>query len=496
MVNGYQTLMQAYFKDYPFVESNIQSFNDFVEKSLQLLVDEVGDIVPTIVPQEVESFVIKLKKIWIDKPSIIEADGSKRDVYPCEARLRALTYSSPIYLEVSAYIDDVQRESFVTMIGKLPIMLKSKYCHLHGLKREELIFRGEDPDEAGGYFIINGNERVLITVEDLASNKFFIEKKDIGPSEYVAKVFSEMGSYRIPHTIEQMKDGIFYLTFTRFRRVPLVPVLKALGLIKDQEIVKMICGDKAYDSVFINLYDAAELKSEGDALEYLAKRIGVTQPREVKLEKGGEQLDKYLLPHLGTDSKYRLNKAYNLCKMVRRFLQVSEEGLPLPDKDHYTNKRLKLSGDLLEDLIRTNLRSLVQDVLYNFQRLVKRGKFQSIKIIIRDELLSSNIKSALATGGWTGGRKGISQNMDRTNHLATYSHLQRVVSLLTSTQENFEARALHPTHFGRLCPIETPEGTSIGLRKNMALLCNVSRGDIQEDKVKKALENLGLKVMG
>jgi len=166
MVNGYQTLMQAYFKDYPFVESNIQSFNDFVEKSLQLLVDEVGDIVPTIVPQEVESFVIKLKKIWIDKPSIIEADGSKRDVYPCEARLRALTYSSPIYLEVSAYIDDVQRESFVTMIGKLPIMLKSKYCHLHGLKREELIFRGEDPDEAGGYFIINGNERVLITVEN------------------------------------------------------------------------------------------------------------------------------------------------------------------------------------------------------------------------------------------------------------------------------------------------------------------------------------------
>ena len=138
----------------------------------------------------------------------------------------------------------------------------------------------------------------------------------------------------------------------------------------------------------------------------------------------------------------------------------------------------------------------MQDVLYNFQRLVKRGKFQSIKIIIRDELLSSNIKSALATGGWTGGRKGISQNMDRTNHLATYSHLQRVVSLLTSTQENFEARALHPTHFGRLCPIETPEGTSIGLRKNMALLCNVSRVDIQEDKVKKALENLGLKVMG
>ena len=441
-----------------------------------------------------ESFVIKLKKIWIEKPSIIEADGSKRDIYPCEARLRSLTYSAPIYLEVSAYVDDIQRENFTAMIGKLPIMIRSKYCHLYGLKREELIQKGEDPNEAGGYFIINGNERVLITVEDLASNRIFIEKKEVGPSAYVCKVFSEMGSYRIPHTIEQMKDGLFYLTFTRFRRVPVIPVIKSLGLVKDSDIVKMISGDSEYDSVMINIYDSAELKTEDEALEHLAKKIGITQLKEVKFEKTREQLDKYLLPHLGTLPKDRMVKAYNLCKMVRKFLKASEDELPLPDKDHYMNKRLKLAGDLLEDLMRANLRSLVQDIMYNFQRLVKRGKFQSIKIIIRDELLSSNIKSALATGSWTGGRKGISQNMDRTNYLAAYSHLQRVNSLLTSTQENFEARALHPTHYGRLCPIETPEGTSIGLRKNMAITCGVTKGDAAEDKIRKALENCGVKL--
>ena len=493
MVEHYREILQAYFKEYPFVEANIQSFNDFVEKQLQKLADEIGDIVPTIIPQEVESFVIKFKKIWVEKPSIIEADGSKREIFPSEARLRSLTYAASMYLEVSAYVDDVQKESFTAMIGKLPIMLRSKYCNLHGLKREELIAKGEDPNETGGYFIINGNERVLVTVEDLASNKLFIERKDVGPSEYVAKLFSEMGSYRIPHTFEHMKDGLFYLTFTRFKRVPMIPVIKALGLVKDQEIVKCICGDESYDSVFINLYDAAELKTEEDALEYLAKKIGVAQSREIKLERGREQLDKYLLPHLGMNPKDRIVKAYNLCKMIRKLLLVIEEGKPLPDKDHYMNKRLKLSGDLLEDLMRTNLRSLVQDIMYNFQRLVKRGKFQSIKIIIRDELLSSNIKSSLATGSWTGGRKGISQNIDRTNMLASYSHLQRVVSLLTSTQENFAARALHPTHFGRLCAIETPEGTPIGLRKNLALLANVAKGDFQEDKLKKSLENYGMK---
>lgn len=496
MVNGYKELIQEYFREYPLNFANIESFNDFLDKGMQKIADEIGDIVPTIIPHEVESFVIKLKKIWVEKPGITEADGSRRDIYPSEARLRNLTYSAPIYLEVSAYIDDVQRESFTTMIGKMPIMLKSKYCHLYGLKRDELIKHGEDPEDQGGYFIINGNERVLITVEDLASNRVFIEQKNIGPSEMTVRVFSEMGGYRIPHTIEQMKDGIFYLSFTRFRRIPIISVIKALGFTKDQDIMKLIAEDKTYDSLIINLYDAASLKSEDDALEYLAKKIGITQLKEVKFEKTREQLDKYLLPHLGSTETARLTKAYNLCKMVRKLILASEEGKPLLDKDHYMNKKLKLSGDLLEDLIRTNMKNLVQDIMYNFQRLVKRGKFQSIKIIIRDELLTSNIKSALATGSWPGGRKGISQNVDRTNTLSLSSHLSRVASLLTSTQENFAARALHPTHWGRLCPIETPEGTSIGLRKNMAIMCTVSKGGIEEEKLKKTLENCGVNLVG
>ena len=493
MVKNYRELIAAYFRDHDLSNASIESYNHFVEKSMQEIIDNIGDIVPTIIPQEVESFVIKLKKVWVEKPSIIEADGSKRDVYPAECRLRNLTYSAPIYMEVSAYVDDVQRESFTCMVGKLPVMLKSKMCHLNTLKREDLINKGEDPEDLGGYFLINGNERVLITVEDLASNKLFFENMSTGVSAIVAKLFSEAGSFRIPHSIEQMSDGVFYLTFTRFRRVPLFAMIKALGLTKDKEIVNLVCGNDDYDSVFINLYNVTELKTDEDALEFLAKKIGVTQTREIKIERCREQLDKYLLPHLGTDEKDRLTKAYNLCKYVRKFLKIAEDGCRMPDKDHYMNKRLKLSGDLLNDLFRTNMRSLVQDIMYNFQRLVKRGKFHSIRIIIRDELLTSNLKSALATGSWVGGRKGISQNMDRTNILSTSSHLQRVVSLLTSTQENFAARALHSTHWGRLCPIETPEGTPIGLRKNLALMCNVSHAAVTEDKLKKALEGSGVK---
>jgi len=495
MVNQYRDLIKAYFKEFPFADVNIKSFDEFLDRGLQKIIDDVGDIIPTIIPQEVESFAIRLKKIWVEKPSITEADGSKRPITPFEARLRNLTYSAPIFLEVSAYVDDVQRESFTSLIGKIPIMTKSKYCHLNGLKKEELINIGEDPNDPGGYFIVNGNERVMITVEDLASNRLFIEKKGVGPSEYVGRLFSEMGTYRIPHIIEQMKDGIFYITFTKFKRVPLIAVIKALGLFKDQDLLHAINGNKVYDSVVVNLYDAAELKTQEDVLEFLARKAGIPQTREIKIEKCSEQLDKYLLPHLGMTPKERLTKAYNLCKILKRFILYTEENLPLPDKDHYENKRLKLSGDLLDSLFRTNIKSLVQDILYNFQRLVKRGKFHTIKIIIRDELLTSSIKSALATGSWSSGRKGISQNLDRTNALATQSHIDRIASLLTSTQENFEARALHSTHWGKICPIETPEGTPIGLRKNRAILCSVSQGEVQEEKLKKTLESIGLKLV-
>ena len=253
--------------------------------------------------------------------------------------------------------------------------------------------------------------------------------------------------------------------------------------------------EKEYDDVYINLYNSAETKTSDDAIEFIAKKIGLTQPREIKIEKTTEQLDHYLLPHIGITSKERINKAYHLCKLTKKFLQVSIDKKANTDKDHYKNKKLKLPGDLLADLFRVNMRVLVNDILYNFQRLVKRGKFQSVKIIIRDKLLTSRLKSAIATGAWVGGRRGISQNIARVNYLDTMSHLGRVVSLLSATQENFEAREIHSTHWGRLCPIETPEGTPIGLRKNQAMLCQVTQEEVPEEKLKRSLENLGVRLV-
>lgn len=493
MVKGYQTLIKKYFQEHSIVEANIKSFDRFMEKEMQNIINETEEIIPTIIPPEVEDFKIKLNRIWATKPQIIEADGSTRDIYPMEARLRKLTYSSPLHLDVSAHIDGVQRDSFTAQIGKIPVMVRSKFCHLHGLSAEERIAEGEDPQDMGGYFVLNGNERVLITVEDLAANRLVVEPK-VGPSKYVGKIFSQYGSYRIPHSIEMLKDGILYLSFTRFKRIPIVNVIKVLGMTKDKDIVEAVTdnGDHAFDELALNLYTSADIKTVDTAMERLSKQFGITVP-EQRDERINEVLDRYLLPHVGTTSDSRYVKAHMLCRLLRKYLLSVNGTLPREDKDHYLNKRLKLSGDLLADLFRVNIRALVQDMLYNFQRLVKRGKFHSIKIIIRDNLLTSRIQSAMATGSWVGGRKGISQNLDKTNFIASISHTQRVVSLLSATQENFAARALHPTQWGRLGPVETPEGTPIGLRKNMAMLCDITSDTHSPDKIKKVLEIYGLK---
>ena len=490
-----EILLKKYFEEESLVQEDIESFNNFVEVGLQQIVDENKKIEPTIIPHDVNSFVIKLDKVSVGKPEITEADGSVRPVLPVEARIRKLTYAAPIYLTVSAHIDGVQRESFKAQIGNLPIMLKSNKCYLKGMSRDELIKSGEDPDDPGGYFIINGTEKVIVKIEDLASNVFMVTKASTGPSKYVGKIFSENGAFKIPHTLEKFKDGMFYLTFTRVHRIPAVLVLKALGLVKEQDIMSFVSSEEQFDELMVNLYEFADIKTQEDALDYIAKKIGITQTREMRILSMKDILNKYFLPHIGSSESDMKLKAYNLCKMLKKFILVSQGRIPPDDKDHYMNKRLRLSGDLLAELFRTNMRILINDMLYNFERIVKRGKLPSLSVIIRDKLLTQRTYSAMATGNWVGARKGVAQRIMHWNFIETSSHLQRVVSLLSSAQENLEARELHPTHLGRLGPIETPEGTSIGLKKNLAMLAKATIKESNEKEIIKKLKNLGLKTV-
>ena len=158
-------IVKNYLKNQSLVESNVASFNDFIDYRMQEIVNETNESI------ENEDFEIILGKIEVGKPRIIEADGSSSLVTPNESRLRDLTYSAPITVELTIKKDG-QTDSEIVEIGKIPIMIKSKACNTFGMSNEELISNYNDPKDPGGYFIIKGNERVMIMAEDLAENQF------------------------------------------------------------------------------------------------------------------------------------------------------------------------------------------------------------------------------------------------------------------------------------------------------------------------------------
>ncbi len=475
-------IVKKYLEEHSLVESNIISFNNFIEKRMQEIVNEIAETINN------EDFEITLGKIGLGKPKVIEADGSSSLITPHEAKLRSLTYAAPVTMELTVKKDD-QVDSETVEIGKIPIMVRSKVCNTNGMSREQLIETYHDPLDPGGYFIIKGNERVMVMAEDLAENQPFIETNS--KDELTLKLFSSKGTYRIPVLISESKEGIIEVSFSKFKDIPAVIILKSLGLIKESEIAKYI--GKETDSVIVNLYEFANIATKEDAMLYISEKTNLQGTKKEILDRVKQRIDSYLFPHIGQKKEDRLKKAITLCKLIKQFLIAKENPELRTDKDHYANKRVRLSGDLLATLFRVNLGILIRDVQYSLQKSAKRKKFFSIKIIAKSTLFSHRIESAIATGSWTGERSGITQNMDKTNYLAIISQLQRVSSMLPSDQENFAARTLHPTHYGRFCPIETPEGTEIGLRKNLAILSQVStRTDLDEEKFLKDLAVHGL----
>jgi len=475
-------LVKKYLEEHSLVESNIVSFNDFIDNKMQIICQEVHKNLTS------EDVKIELGKIRVEKPEIIEADGSRNPLLPTEARLRNFTYSASIFMEINVKAGGESEHSEVE-IGRIPIMVKSKYCHLHNMSKEQLIENNIDPADPGGYFIINGNERVLVLLEDLAPNLPFIIQDAKGKP--TLRVLSQRGAYRIPTTISESAEGLLEVSFSRFKNIPAIPLIKALGIPRDADIASFI--GKENDSFVVNLYEYADIHTLNDAVNFIIEKTGMQGTKKEAVDKLRSRIDSYFLPHIGITEESRIEKAVTLCKLIKQFFIVREKKI-LTDKDHYANKRVKLSGDLFSDLFRVNLTILLRDIQHSLQRASKKKKLYSLKTLAKSTLFTHRIESAIATGSWIGEKTGVTQNMDKTNYLATLSKLQYVVSLLPTEQENFRARTLHPTHYGRFCPIETPEGTPIGLRKNLALMCKVSTAvNMDENAFIKVFEESGMK---
>lgn len=495
MTKNAWSLVDSFFDEYDIVDHHIRSYNDFLDNKIQ----EIVDITEPITLDHGE-YTIKTGDVEIVKPFIKEADGSKSIIEPAEARLRNLNYSAHMYLDMALVKGDSEDyEMEKVYIGELPVMLKSKACHLHGLNDEELEKMGEDPQDPGGYFIVNGSERAIVTMEEIAPNKIILEQseKDKADRRARAVVTSIKSGFRARITLEYRKPhkkGVFLrISFPYVPgEIPLVILLRALGFEKDVDLVNSVSEDINTQFLLIDDIQTTGINTKYDAVKYIGNRVAKGMTEEYRIKRAEDVIDRYLLPHVGVNPEDRIDKAVYLAEMTEMLLQVINGEREPHDKDHYANKRLRVSGDLMEDLFRVAFTSLTRDMTYQLERSLSRGKEPSVKQAVRSDVITENIKHAIATGNWVGGRAGVSQLLDRTSYMGTLSHLKRVVSPLSRSQPHFEARDLHPTQFGKICPNETPEGPNCGLVKNLAIVTKISEGyplkDIEKDI--RALEHI------
>jgi len=421
---------------------------------------------------------------------MMELDGSITPITPAEARLRNVSYAAPLQLEANVVEDGKTLENRFIHIGDIPIMVKSDACILRNFSEQKLIDHAEDPSDPGGYFIINGSERVIVGLEDLSYNKIIVDAEKVGGKKVLkAKVYSSIVGYRAKMELVLKEDGIIV---TRIPGspvdIPVVTLMRALGLESEKDIAGAVSLVDEIQNELEGSFEKTDVVTAKDAIVYISKRIAPGMLEEFQIKRAETLLDWGLLPHLGKQPDNRKEKTQFLGEAACKLLELKLGWIQPDDKDHYGNKVVKFAGQLLADLFRTAFRNLVRDMKYQLERSGQKRGINAVSAAIRPGIITDKLNNAIATGNWGRGRVGITQLLDRTNYLSTISHLRRVQSPLSRTQPNFEARDLHSTHFGRICPSETPEGSNCGLVKNLALSAIISISVPSEDLIEKLYE--------
>ncbi len=486
-VNKHWAIIQDILSREGIARQHLTSFDEFLTTGLQQIINEIDHI-------DIENaeypYRIKLGRIQFKQPRMMELDGSVTHITPAEARLRNVSYVAPLMMEASVIEDGKTLESRFLHIGDIPVMVKSDGCILRNFTEQKLIDHAEDPFDPGGYFIINGSERVIVGLEDLSYNKIIVDADKIGGKKvFKAKVYSSIVGYRAKLELVLKEDGLIVARIPGSPvDIPIIILVRALGLESDKEIASAISLNDKIQNELEGSFEKSEIATPKDAIEYISKRIAPGMLEEFQIKRAETLLDWGLLPHLGKQPENRKEKIQFLGEAACKLLELKLGWIQPDDKDHYGNKVIKFAGQMLADLFRTAFRNLVRDMKYQLERSGQKRGINAVSAAIRPGIISDKLNNAIATGNWGRGRVGVTQLLDRTNYLSTISHLRRVQSPLSRTQPNFEARDLHSTHFGRICPSETPEGSNCGLVKNLALSAIISVSVPSEEIVEKLYE--------
>ena len=508
-------------KGYQLVKHQIESFNDFILRKVEQIIDGFNPIeINHQYNPETEQFkyciTIVIENPTLMKPLIYEKDGSTKNMTPNDARLRNFTYSSAINVDLAItakalddngdYVVETKKLNGVSL-GKIPIMVKSNYCIL----KNQNIESNECKYDYGGYFIINGNEKVVISQDRISENKTFVFLNNkVSTYSHIAEIRSVQENRLGVPKITSIKLSAKPNQFGRYIRVnihhiktdiPLFILFKAFGLCNDKEIIEYIVynidseiGTLIASQLMACVEEANQVMCQRDAIEYLAKYLNITgYPREYMTNKINRinivrnVLEKEVLPHVGKDlRKKALYLAYMVNKLIQCYLGLKE----FDDRDSYINKRVDTPGVLLASIFRQYYGKMIKDMKNMIQKEINVGGWKvtnklinvinkvNVYKIVKSTIIDSGLRYALSTGNWgiksNKNKQGVAQVLNRMTYNATLSHLRRINTPIEKSGKLVLPRKLHATQWGVICPAETPEGASVGLVKNMAMTANIT----------------------
>jgi len=474
-------VISSFFKERGLMSHQIDSFNHFLDHDLP---ETILDTQPIIVTSGTTKLEISFGRATYTAPALNEDDGIVHKILPQEARLRSLTYSFSLYIQVTIKKWEngllVLDEKETVLFGKLPLMVKSIICNTNMSKK------GECSYDQGGYFIVAGSEKVLVGQERIANNLVFVHTKS-GKFSHIAEIKSCLEGRpptQIIVKILSKQEGKFsgypikvQLPYTK-EDVPLFIVLKAYGITNGLDLISE--GDPDIYDFLLQSADEGAVPSREIAIDYITVR-GKRNPVEPdkRQEIGARFLDRDCLPHIrGAEAKGKF-----MCYMARRVILVALNKDTIDDRDHFGKKRVDLSGPLFSSLFRSLFKNVIRDIRKTAISNITSGREFNLRLSFKTTTVSQGFHSSMGTGNWGGDQKnrmdprtGVAQILSRFSHTAALSNMRRISCPIGREGKVAKPRQLHSTHWGIVCPAETPEGQSCGLIKNLALLTHVTVG--------------------
>jgi len=525
-------IIESYFQGQHLerlVRHQIESYNHFINYQAQRTIQMFN---PVVIHSE-NDFVEEHGKYFLElnvsfenfklyPPQIHENNGATKIMFPQEAKLRNFTYASTmtVDLQIQYIVRNTEQMDSPTVItrnlpkiniGKMPIMLKSSICVLNQNRHIQPALTGECPMDCGGYFIVKGSEKTVLGQERAAENRVYcFDGKNTAKWDWMAEIKS-VPDYKCisPKQIEMMisskNNGFGHGLFINVPRIKqpieLFVLFRALGVISDKSICEYILldiSDEKQEELLkclqASAIDANKYMTKEDALRHITSAVAFTPinmdketGQRKKQEFAQEVLNTDLFPHCSTLPQ----KLYLLGYMAKKLLQTSL-GWNLPDdRDSYLNKRIELTGTLLNNLFRNYFNKLVKEMQKQVVREINNGSWRStenfeniinmtnIYKIMKSTTIENGITRALSTGDFSikqsnSSKVGVAQVLNRLTYVASLSHLRRINTPLEKSGELIAPRKLHNTTWGFLCCAETPEGQSIGIVKNISYMAHLT----------------------